>query len=1252
MLSRKDRSNLLPPKLIEAGLLEKAASNEIPSDEGAWWIMCQTAMTIFNLAVRRDPVNNAVLDEFWSEIATCGSEKDLISFLTNAANEQNARPLPYDNVMEIINYAGEQLYQVFSSPRHSIVKADKMVRPYRLRNTSRKTMDWLGKQPGKTIKEKLSGKNKILTQVNEYTYDIKENQVAMMLYKQLLKRVNDRINNGIGQNGYGDTDSAEIRKLLKIKKMLYSSHIADVKPVNHTVANNVLLGDKNYSIIWKAYLEMGKYDKYISNFWDIALSMYVKAVFVSLCAYITSFDSVQIFEERIDLSEEDEQLFECIVDYDKDSPLHISLSLDKQMIYMRPTGLSKNGTGGIDEYQLSFAGDCTCDLMEKRGYPVNIDVRIGRKLEELKIWADVSGINYVVNWCLDQIEAYLGHSLTYTDHVEVSRIGTCVYDVLANGAYTTVNEEALENVSSVAVVYEDNNATTVYEVRDHCVYPGAKELIYVSDAVGDKLRTEALMRSLGKIRNRVKLTYDDYFIYTVPDALEEFSQKKLKQCVKAWFPRSFPVWRSVAALTEILGTEKNVFQPTDVFVSIDLLGEVASAGLLTIKDEKRVQGYVCNHYPPFPEKESGEYITEYAFLKYYAKTYANKVGYTIGEQELDGLVKSGTVRSVLKEGIGHNYTSVENDTVNVFRVEYDKFIVRKSKNKWLSAFGKFWNEIRYLLPRESPVQYVNILNDVIMDFVSVEEVKSIIMDTHESFKASFKGIYCSVNEHINQGAYVFHDRLRKHKPTWTEYLPELSLEVIKDGNYAQLELVGTDISFDVMGEENNHVVEERLVLKAYEKEFRFPLKKKDLGRTSALIEAYITDKSFPLDHDVIVKLSVKYKYGFDNSYELTLRPENPNEKAFDEIIVEWANVKRENKSVNIWPPKTNLQPDENVLVEIAVTRDSLVKIESNIKRHMVCYVGHQDKSHQIAMTDRFLSQNIFRIRNIVLSELPEAKEFVSWFIHTKLYQYLGQIAGILKMKDIPEGFFQDNEGRDLSFFMGDCMQVMFSIGKYTPDLIQKFFVADYDKFNEKWRMKSMMDMLLKNSENESAIKVLINEVRSAVDEDAYRVKMDILVKELGKMCCFDSDLIYAFYNADEAFMNEMVKFILQGLKRMLARCERFGEKFEVKMQDKKRYLGYLEAILAVLRLRDPEKTSGFTILAVGSKEAKRTSNTIRLLDKYMKHPNSSVRFKLAVEKPESLSKMSDLTYALDLYLNGDKRAASIEVVGVDEEEDN
>ena len=93
------------------------------------------------------------------------------------------------------------------------------------------------------------------------------------------------------------------------------------------------------------------------------------------------------------------------------------------------------------------------------------------------------------------------------------------------------------------------------------------------------------------------------------------------------------------------------------------------------------------------------------------------------------------------------------------------------------------------------------------------------------------------------------------------------------------------------------------------------------------------------------------------------------------------------------------------------------------------------------------------------------------------------------------------------------------------------------------------------------------------------------------------------------------------------------------------------ALLSLLRLRDPERAKGFTLLAVGSDKSKKLAREIRVLDGYMSREcpiRSTIRFNL--HKPKSLSKMSDLSYALDLYLNGDKRAAFIEVAGVEEED--
>ena len=418
-----------------------------------------------------------------------------------------------------------------------------------------------------------------------------------------------------------------------------------------------------------------------------------------------------------------------------------------------------------------------------------------------------------------------------------------------------------------------------------------------------------------------------------------------------------------------------------------------------------------------------------------------------------------------------------------------------------------------------------------------------------------------------------------------------------------------------------------------------------------MIDAYISDKSFPLDHDVVVRLFVKYRYGFDNSYELTIRPENGMETAFKEIVVEWANADRKTDVPPIWPPETNKLEDSIVLMAIAEARESFSKIQDSIEKHMVNYYGHNDKSIPIRQTDQFLNRNIFKLRNIVLSDLIEAKEFIEWFIKTPLYRYIGQISGVFRRQDIPESFFDDNNGSQMSYFIGDCLQAMFSIGCYTPKEIQDSFVKHYYDFDEKSRMKAMIDMLLRNGGNHAAISVMINEIRDSEDQDTYNVRMYSMVRELGRMCCFDSELIYAFYDIDQSFMYELTNYTIVGIRKMLERCKKRGDSYLPDRKAVKRYISYMIALLSFLRLRDPNRTDGFTLLSVGSDDSKRLAREIRELDDYMSRErpiSPTIRFKL--NKPEALSKMSDLSYALDLYLKGDKKAASIEVVGVDEDD--
>jgi len=109
-----------------------------------------------------------------------------------------------------------------------------------------------------------------------------------------------------------------------------------------------------------------------------------------------------------------------------------------------------------------------------------------------------------------------------------------------------------------------------------------------------------------------------------------------------------------------------------------------------------------------------------------------------------------------------------------------------------------------------------------------------------------------------------------------------------------------------------------------------------------MVEAYVSDKSFPLDHDVVVNLSVKYKYGFDNSYELLLTPSDSKESSFKEIVVEWNDVNSQEQTSNIWPPNINNQNIEILIKTIETTRKSLEISEERIGKQFVGYDGSWD----------------------------------------------------------------------------------------------------------------------------------------------------------------------------------------------------------------------------------------------------------------------------------------------------------------------
>lgn len=1224
----------MAPKLGDIGQMEVLSASETPSAEGAWWIMLQTAESICNAASLRDPVNNAYMSEFWSET---------VPGVENFVSQDGNRPLPYDDLMQMVSFCGGHLQEIVKKPRHNLVKVDRMVRPEKAKDIGYKTINWLGKQPGKTVREKMAGKNTLLTQKKEYSYDIKENQAAMMLYTQLMRRVSDRINNGVNKKAYDASESPQMEQMRKIKKLLRESPLGEVKAKNQNQANNVLLSDKNYSIIWRAYMDMARFDARVEKRWEQALELFVQSVFLAINAELCTYDDLYVVEDRIKLQDIQRMNVSYILGCHYCIPYVVELSLDRKMISVRIYG--GNRPEYIKELRFTFSDAVSKEeLIPLRGTPLYVEVKEDGKSQRELFYADLSCVKEIAGLCKNICFDFANIEPVRTEDVEYTRNGftaSVSFDIVSNGVRLGIAGDGISLkdrfYSDKAVVYTDQSGfTAVYPNGLQRLHMKSNEEIAVRNAVlTDDSR--GLKAVLDELHGKVTLSQDDYFFYLVPDALEEIRQRNLKQCIKGCFTRTFPVWRSVAGLVTRLADPDYEFHEDSIFVYMDLVGDTATAGLMTIHYEDILKNYTCNHFPPFPQNEAGDSITEDAFCASYVREFAGKHHFTISDDAVRHLVEDGSIRELLSDRDKNPYANYFYDnkgSISMYQITYDEELVSICVNGWLDRIYKFWNIVSERLGNKT-VNYVYFISDLIQ-FVTKDDLKTLFTEGQWS---NMNDIFQSDNGRLLEGALIYKDRLNKHLPIWTEYLPKLSLKIPIQGKYVEWDLIDEDKYFNVMDEDIEFPVKEQtpLRLHAGADEYCFELKKEDISRKPSRIEAYIPIKD-RLECDIDVNMFIRYKYGSDESYELILRPLHAKGAPFEELKAEWRSGYREKRNVG-GPKFPPLKSSKEIERDVEFIKGNLLKTYVPIKNFLCDWYDYDRVSERFKFDQicKFLTINTFKLRDTLrYYDFNEGvQDFVEWFFDSELYGCCVELMTLDDVEYLSEKFLDDYKDSDGLKKLRSCAtQLIYSFGAYVPCDFQQYLADNYHDFNFEFKQSILMNSVYNNTDNESLWYLLLK----LFQKKPYSIILNI--RSLSNLCWCDEDMVPKL-GLYPALVSEIINFSVDAIKGMLTMTPD-NPKYE---SAGKRYLSVIEVILAILRLREnPE----FDLLVAGSKEATELADLIREVDDIMGNPES--RIKLMVNKPEALRNMSNIAYAIDMYLTGNEGVDSIEVLSVESDE--
>lgn len=178
--------------------------------------------------------------------------------LANETDDKNAALALYEDFIRIAEFANKAIKNIVNNPSREIKKIEVKFPAARAAGFTNRTMRWLATRPGRTVAEKISPENKVLTTKTVFSLDTKENRELMYLYKNLYEIILSHLKSTkcYKCNNYEIQCSrkwvGDMQKMLMAYSRIKKDELGVVKPEKQTVQNNKLMCDLNYKIIWDA----------------------------------------------------------------------------------------------------------------------------------------------------------------------------------------------------------------------------------------------------------------------------------------------------------------------------------------------------------------------------------------------------------------------------------------------------------------------------------------------------------------------------------------------------------------------------------------------------------------------------------------------------------------------------------------------------------------------------------------------------------------------------------------------------------------------------------------------------------------------------------------------------------------------------------------------------------------------------------------------------------------------------------------
>ena len=777
-----------------------------------------------------------------------------------------------DALSNIIGSVMNAFRIIAKNMREKIIRENVMMPSYKVKEINSQGLNWLSRQSGRNIKQKVSSAgNNILAVQRRMCYDTGENRLFVEFVKELLEQLSIKLK-------YVPESKipAEEKEICdELASFLYRDEIKEIRQWENLPPNNTLLSDQNYKKVWHAWNSLKTLDELIH---DDSLKADERLATVFYYEFLTQIQGrVKIAQLPLEIDYDN-----YLIHYGSETVRFVdavnksySISISGKTI--RTVAGSKQIMAEIDNGKIAiFASG------EEKGSRYSISVgniykytllyasRIGLPKESTPIEQTVTSekCDSVI------IDLFALHPEYYIEGEELK----CLEERVLQQTYDT--KDIYGNRRKFYLPCDTTKAINMT--------PGITKTYTIPFAV-DNESFDQLQRLMHMMEEYISAKQ---FSYVFPDAYNEFQLSKIYKAARMAYRNVSNMPMSVGVAFDYMVTDDFAenFEPDDFLLIVNLLDDELT--LTLIKGEY--------------DEDLAYDIPDYkgvVWERHPTATFSVKV--KISDQIIDCLEKAGCEKAQ-----------------KIYQLFGLEGLISETEKLSILFDDTSWFTISEELSEALQTMMFNI-DDEISSFLNKQQgiignAKVHILSLVENLVGNDNFIQYIDKSSALYGVSIFNSlKNDTEESLWHDHLPNLSIKLL----YDKFDLI-KDATVLPIFEPQEIQISNTFVLPKGEHEYHFRLVQEDSARKMQY-EAVVKNSKFPLEQDTECVLDMVYHYGAEEPFTLIFRPINPMIAKFAEAKVEWRNFEEYEWMDNPIPAFPNKLSWENLRTYIGRNNETI-----------------------------------------------------------------------------------------------------------------------------------------------------------------------------------------------------------------------------------------------------------------------------------------------------------------------------------------